>query len=297
MWLSFCIVIGVAGRAVGTNSSEAFPPPSPSPTGLCTNNGRRVICKHQATQIKGRNVYYQVPSGSAPSGGWPSVIIFHAWDYFAENSWDAKKGDIGGVHNKALLVMNLLKAGYAVVTPNADWNKGYWYTNEVPYGKNSPSDRTSWNASSPDHALLMQIFSQMPSWGMNVANLHCAGFSSGAYMVSRMAVSYEVCKTLSINAGSYYYCGTTAFGCPEPSAFYEQYLKAEVPTLFLQGTKDSVVPPSTQKRYYEKLQSLGVATNRILQEGADHQWIDSAPTDILNWIQKHDVGDKSSIVV
>lgn len=277
----------------GCDSGEAVPrdalssvPAAGAP--LCQVSTGVVSCSHRTTQIDGRNVYYQVPEGSAPNGGWPAVIIFHGWYLYAENSWNANYDDTYGVYNKALLVKNLLEAGYAVITPNAVKPGGYWYTNVAPYNTDHQSDLTAWNASSPDASLLKQIFAKMSQWGMNIGNLHCAGFSSGGYMAARMVDNYDVCKTVSINSGSYYYCGGA--DCPAPGQFDTPYLKNEVPTLFLQGTADPIVPPATQQAYYQKLQSDGRTTERILMQGAGHQWVDQAPTAILDWIQKRGVG-------
>ena len=78
----------------------------------------------------------------------------------------------------------------------------------------------------------------------NMNDLHGVGFSSGAYMTSRMAFSYQgMFQSLSIQSGSYYYCdGST---CPVPTSQDFPGLRAHPPTLFLHGTADPIVPPET----------------------------------------------------
>lgn len=285
MWAVFlCLVAAVSGTA--TSEDTVWP--------LCeqTVSGgevQSVRCNFSTAVINGRNVYYQVPQGRRPHHGWPTMLIFHGWNLWAESSWNASKDDCMGLMNKAELVRQLLLAGYAVVTPNAFWNDstqegGYWYSNIDPYNRSHESDLALWNASSPDHAVMMKIFEQMPTWDMDIGKLHCAGFSSGGYMASRMGANYGVCKTLAILSASFYYCDNS---CPTPQPFYEAILKKQVPTLFLQGSVDDDVPPVTQETYYQVLRQYHVPTRRVLQQGAKHQWIDAAPAEILRWIQVH----------
>lgn len=272
-----------AGTAAASRSLVTWP--------LCkeTNEShvQRVICNYSMSTLEGRNVYYQVPQGEEPKHGWPVVIIFHGWNLWAETSWNASTESGMGLLNKARLVRKLLMNGLAVVTPDAFWNDttqdgGYWYSNIDPFNRSSPSDLRLWNASSPDHFLVMAILERMPHWGMNPGSLHCVGFSSGGYMASRMGANYDVCKTITIASGSFYYCDND---CPKPQPYYQNILRRQVPTLFLQGSEDDTVPRWTLDMYYRTLCQYRVPTRRVLQKRAGHQWLDAAPAEILRWVQ------------
>ena len=79
----------------------------------------------------------------------------------------------------------------------------------------------------------------------NINDMHGVGFSSGAYMTSRMAFSYpNMFKSLSVQSGSYYYCDGSTCAAPSPQDF--PGLKVHPPTLFLHGTADPIVPPKTR---------------------------------------------------
>jgi len=118
-------------------------------------------------------------------------------------------------------------------------------------------------------------------------DMHAIGFSSGAYMTSRMAFTYPgAFRSLSIQSGSYYFCDGA---CPNglPDAADDAYLKIHPPTLFLHGTADQIVPPETSLLYEQNLvNNWGRTAERHTQSGATHMWIDSAPTLIPSWIQK-----------
>jgi len=117
--------------------------------------------------------------------------------------------------------------------------------------------------------------------------MHAIGFSSGAYMTSRMAFLYpDMFRSLSINSGSYYYCGGA--NCPFPAQDDNPFLKIHPPTLFLHGADDQIVPPETSVEYLDNLKTnWSISTVRYTEAGKGHQWLDSASTHIPAWIQFH----------
>ena len=57
------------------------------------------------------------------------------------------------------------------------------------------------------------------------------------------------------------------------------------PTLFLHGTQDNIVPPSTSEMYFDKLQGLRSTKTKRVVGRTDHAWLSTAPADILAWLE------------
>jgi hypothetical protein len=190
---------------------------------------------------------------------------------------------------EALTASELLAKGYAIIAPTA--SQAYqdaWMTNVAPWVKDPPSKYNS----SGDGQLLEAIMTGFDSGAFGVgccnkADMHAIGFSSGAYMTSRMAFLYPgAFRSLSIQSGSYYYCGGSF--CPFPARADDPYLRVHPPTLFLHGAADQIVPPATSLEYEHNLVSnWSRHAVRYTEPGKGHQWIDSAPTRIPAWIASH----------
>jgi len=239
--------------------------------------------------MAGRKVLHQTPTGTAPDGGWPVVLFFHGWYLTPESTFTASSSDSYGLFNKAKTASTLLSQGYAIIAAQASQsNADAWYTNVSPWALDPPSAYNS----SGDGVLLEQIVEGFGNGAFGVGcctlnDVHAVGFSSGAYMTSRMAFLYPgLFRSLSIQSGSYYYCGGS--NCPTPASDDDPYLKLHPPTLFLHGADDQIVPPDTSLAYYQNLlNNWNRVTSRYTEAGKGHQWIDSAPTHIPNWIQAH----------
>lgn len=157
----------------------------------------------------------------------------------------------------------LLDAGYAVVTPDALKEYGYWETNLNRYAND---DLEAWYES-VDHKYvegMLKAIGNAQFGDLDPSKINAIGFSSGAYMVSRMAVNYQgVFNALVVQSGSYYYCSG---GCTEkianelPASTWSS--REHPPTLFLHGSTDNVVPPSTSSMYDSKLKGAGTKTAR-----------------------------------
>jgi len=254
----------------------------------CSTSQRGITCSHSSTQFniagQKRTVHYQRPASGAVKG---TVIIFHGWNLYADYGWDAQKDDYYGLYNKVRTVQALLEAGYVVITPNAQKPAGYWDTNESPY---NTANLVKWE-DSPDDELVLALLSGIGEGrfgaGTSLEAVHAVGFSSGGYMTSRMAYNYEGrFKSLAIASASYYYCGGEY--CPASiAASLKSIYKTHPPTLFMHGTKDSLVPVSTSETYYKNLKANNVATRRVTVKNMDHQWMPDAYKEVLAWIQQH----------
>jgi poly(3-hydroxybutyrate) depolymerase len=248
----------------------------------CTATAAQVTCTYQqeTVQIPGgsRTVYWQVPLGKPPAGGWPVVLVYQGSFFEASTFFVGTPSDPFGQYYGALMVKNLLDAGYGIIAPDAAVNGStYWETNVPPYS-------TDWS-SAPDNALVDALLAQIASGSLGPldgARLYATGPSSGGYMTSRMAVSYQgKFRALAIESASYATCGGPACTIPTPLP------SDHPPTLFLHGGQDPLVPVSTMEAYNSDLVAEGRQTKVVIDPNAGHQWIAAAPTEVPAWFEAH----------
>jgi dienelactone hydrolase len=239
-----------------------------------------VICTAQELSLTAllirRKVTYQVPIGTPPPGGWPTVVYFQGSFFAGSRAFAAGRGDLFGAYNLTLTIKALLDAGYAVLAPDALLGgTTFWQTNIPPWS-------LLWNTSS-DHAFLLAIF-QAISEGrfgpLDADHLYAMGISSGGFMTSRMAVSYRGrFRALAVASGSYATCSAL---CLVPA------LPADhPPTLFLHGRLDLVVPLSVMEQYRDALLRTGHPVKSIVNDTAGHQWVEEGPKAVPDWFSTH----------
>lgn len=251
----------------------------------CKLDGKRIHCSHHSdtlwtgtTGVIPRVVHWQVPVGEAPLEGWPVVIMFQGSLFSADTFWDADQNDAFGGYNQVLLVKALLDAGFAVITPEARLaGAGAWETNVPPMSNN-------WS-SSGDHAFMLDIFAEIESGDFGACDperMYAAGISSGGYMTSRMDLAYRSrFRALAIQSASWATCAGSVCSIPTPLD------AGHLPTLFLHGRKDEIVPIATMLDYHTALLEAGVASEAVIDEAAGHAWLDAAPERVLEWFERH----------
>jgi len=107
------------------------------------------------------------------------------------------------------------------------------------------------------------------------------GISSGGYMTSRMAVSYQgEFLALGVCAGSYATCAGPL--CIVPNNLPSDH----PPTLFLHGLLDITVPLFTMEAYEEKLRDQGTLTRKVIDPFASHAWVNGSAIEVLNWFNQ-----------
>jgi pimeloyl-ACP methyl ester carboxylesterase len=173
----------------------------------CSSGSGPINCEHEVTHIEGRWVGWQKPLGVAPEGGWPMVVLYHGWNLMnSQWAWYATPAYSYGLYHKAETIRSLLDSGFVVVTPDALARLNYWETNTNRY---ATADLSAW-LSSEDHRFVEAILQEAAGgrFGeVDPASISAIGFSSGAYMTSRMAVNYpERFRAFAVVGGSYYYC-------------------------------------------------------------------------------------------
>lgn len=225
-----------------------------------------------------RLVYYQVPLGTPPAAGWPAVFMFQGSFLSAQYTFAATTSEDFGMYYQSELVKVLLDSGYAVLAPETlESGETYWQTNVSPYA-------TAWSGA-PDDLLIQMMLADVASGAfgpLDATTLFATGISSGGYMTSRMAVSYEGrFKALAIESGSYATCISSDCTVPALSSTHP-------PTLFLHGDEDTViVPESTVTAYETALTAAGVVFKEVDDANSGHQWIPEAPAAVLAWFNTY----------
>ena len=245
----------------------------------CEQTAEMITCPKLTVELGPwmRDVHYQVPLGEPPAGGWPLVLMFQGSFFSAEATWTAAAILPFGAYNQTLVVKTLLDHGYAVVTPETKLDGGtFWDTNVPPYS-------VAWETSE-DHAFMLTIFAAIEDGTFGPLALdrwYATGVSSGGYMTSRMAVSYEGrFRSLAIAAGSYATCSGPLCEVPAQQADHP-------PTLFVHGEVDATVPLATAVEYRDALAAAGVATRLVTDPDEGHGWIPAAPAEVLQWFVDH----------
>lgn len=226
-----------------------------------------------------RHVHYALPNTAPPPEGHPVAFMFQGSFFTSDLSFVGEQGQPIGLYYQAKTLAALLDSGYAVIAPEAKaGGTTFWDTNIPPF-------TVSWELST-DHLLMLAIFDAIDdgSFGpLDGSRLFATGISSGGYMTSRMAVSYPGrFRALAIHSGSYATCGGSLCLLPQTLP------AAHPPTLFLHGSLDAVVPQSTMEPYEQRLASeVGSATRKVIDPGAGHEWIASAPQEVVSWFETY----------
>lgn len=272
---------GVALAVVAVMSMVVACSPSPVPANsMCSTNALTLTCPYRMTTLsaagEARQILWQVPKGTAPVDGWPTVIMFQGSVATPVLTWTASPAEPFGAYNQTQVVQRLLDAGYAVLTPATHLaGVTFWDTNNPLVADYYASN---------DHALMLKIFEALDSGvfaGAGTNRMYATGISSGGYMTSRMALAYPgKFKALAIAAGSYATClGILCDVGPIPND--------HPPTLFLHGGIDPIVPLITMDAYNDKLRAAGIETRRIVEPLALHAWIDASPNAVRDWFNAH----------
>jgi poly(3-hydroxybutyrate) depolymerase len=281
--------VGIAALAllflsIGTSApgeSAQLPEGIKPVSAACSETLGVLTCSHDKVDLSGgalglatRRVYYALPQGTPPAGGWPVVLMFQGSFFNAELCFQGNRIEPFGAYYQVLTVEQLLSNGFAVLAPQTHLDGvTFWDTDIPPFS-------FDWDLA-PDNALMLAIFDAIGDGtfgSLNPGRLYATGISSGGYMTSRMAVSYRgKFKALAIQSASY-------ATCPVGPACDVPVLPTDhPPTLFLAGLLDPLVPLWTVQAYYNRLVAEGIKTQLIVDDLASHQWIPAAPNAVVDW--------------
>lgn len=287
-WLKSHLCGIVVGIAVLTGacgpSSEAESPKAAGGAALTTSRCQlfpsEVICSKRELTLPAllirRKVTYEVPLGTPPAQGWPTVLYFQGSFFAGSRAFAADLADVAGQYNLTLTVKALLDAGYAVLAPDALLDgASFWQTNIPPWS-------LLWTTSS-DHAFLLSILQaiQEGTFGaLDPRRLYAMGISSGGFKTSRMAVSYRGrFRALAVHSASYATCSAV---CLVPALPGDH-----PPTLFLHGILDPIVTVPVMEQYRHALARDGHEVKTVFNPTAGHEWLTQGPQAITDWFNAH----------
>jgi hypothetical protein len=267
----------------------------------CANNARTHSFVHSGSN-KTRTVFWQVPEGTPPAGGWPVVFFYSGWDprvgflgivappplnpFTLPTSTDNNAGLLPQMFHELLDDPQGTGKKYAVIaaTPQFRILLGrYWDTNEAGNYANQQ-----------DFAFFPDLFGEIksgsygPASQFNMSKRFAFGISSGGYNSSRMAVTFNQApgdlntwKTLGILSASYATCrGAT---CLVPD------LPGNHPSVkFWHGINDSVNPIWTAELYRDELEADGKTTAfQDHMSGHDFDASELGSTGVKAWFDQH----------
>nr|AAV51817.1 PhaZ [Pseudomonas luteola] len=240
----------------------------------------KISCSYRSTwipssSISNRKVIYQLPSGTAPTGGWPVVLIYQG-SFFPLNNFTYYTTDPFGGYYEGRVVKTLLENGYAVIAPSAPADL-FWHTNLPALASNYEL--------STDYTFLTNVFQAIDDGDFGPLNgnrKYATGISSGGYNTSRMAVSFPgEFKALAVQSGSYATCSGPVCSVPDE-------LPADhPPTYFLHGFVDLTVPWWSMDMYYDRLLYQNIPTGRYTKTTGGHEWFPASAAKVLAWFNAY----------
>lgn len=242
----------------------------------CSVAGMAMTCTSKTAQIGGRVVTYEVPLGTPPAAGWPSVIYYQGSFVPGAHAFSAATTAPQGQYELTATVQALLDRGYAVIAPNARLDgASFWQTNVWPCS-------TSWTGCDDD-VFIQQLIAATGDGtfgALDTSRRYAMGISSGGFMTSRMALSYPgAFRALVIASASYATCSNI---CIVPGLPLDH-----PPTLFLHGELDPIVPLSSMTPYRDKLVADGYVVETVTHPGAGHEWLPVGKSAIPDWFDGH----------
>jgi pimeloyl-ACP methyl ester carboxylesterase len=249
-----------------------------SPVSRCVVTPGAIYCDHRVTTFTvggdARDVYWETPSTPPPPGGYPTALIYQGSLFGPEITWATITPSAPfGAYEQARLQAMLLDRGFTVIAPPGVATLG-WQTNiGIPF------------ESTGDYPWVKGLLAAIEAGQFGPADasrMYATGISSGGYMTSRMAVSYDgVFRALAIASASYATCLGPICAVPSP-------LPADhPPTLFMHGELDPIVPIATMQPYHDALVAQGIDTGLDIDPFAGHQWLGDAPERVTAWFESH----------
>ena len=242
--------------------------PDASPSAIIEADGP------QETWLDGRRVLWQQPATPAPSGGYPVIFVLHgtvqradAW-FSGSDPWSTAQ---------ATFTTAALERGLLVVAPESRrplfWGPRAWDAFAATVD------------TSIDLPFFQDIFIWLETLPVNLSTTYCIGFSSGAFMTSRLARAFPARFTaVAIHSGA----DATAtrltwlgpiLDCTKPLHFPPGY----PPTMVIHGRYDDVVPALCGINLYGELQRHGIPSQLVLAENG-HVWQTAHNQGILTWL-------------
>lgn len=228
--------------------------------------------------INKRLLFWQEPNSEPPGDGYPVVFLFHgavqsgfAW-FIGLTFWSKNQKEFTNL---------LLDNGFLVIAPDSK-------RPVFPGPKAWDAFRRNMSENS-DLIFVKNIINWLDTlpFKVNKNKIFCAGFSSGAFMCSRIGHAFGsniagLVVHSGANANAINLTGTGPFfDCTSPQSFSSDY----PPTLVVHGGKDWIVPTDCGIHFYDELVRNGIDADLLIDENQGHIWIKEFNDDIVDWIK------------
>lgn len=231
-------------------------------------------------RIENRYFLWQIPTTPTPEYGYPVLFLFHGaaqypFSWFIElNAWGKEQ---------TTFTQLALEKGFFIIAP----------ASQRPI---NPGPR-AWDAFTKNltESSDLQFLDEMLCWlgtiniPINWNAIFCAGFSSGAFMVSRIAnVFGERFAGVIVHSGAHADAISLTnrgpvFNCTAPYEFPGTHS----PTLIIHGGSDKFVPAECGLHYYDELKRNGFDVTLLFDAMGGHIWLSNFNDEILNWTTQH----------
>ena len=231
----------------------------------------------QVNWVDGRIFVYIQPESTPQAQGYPVIFLLHgasqhwfSW-LFGFNRWSQTQQSFTSqaIHENYAVILtesnrpiSFGPRAWDVFEKNATRNKDIQYLQDIITWLNtSKSDLTDTN------------------------NMFCTGFSSGAFMCSRLALSAEhMFHGLALNSG----CNAESITLTKKGPIFNFTLSQNLsehhpPTLLLHGKQDKLVPVEGSTTYYNDLKNASIQTNLLINPEKGHIWLSDYNHKIIAW--------------
>jgi poly(3-hydroxybutyrate) depolymerase len=230
--------------------------------------------------LKTRFLLYKQPSTTPPENGFPILFILHgavqhafAW-FFPFNPWTKQQN---------MFLKDAIDEDFFVVAPESRRpfliGPRSWDCFEEDISKNKD----------------LQFIENIIEW-LNTSNLpvdtdniFAAGFSSGAFMCSRIGYAMgEKFNALAVHSGVN--CESIKITIFGPVFDCESSLDLpdnHPPTIIVHGEKDSFVPFECANHFYNELVRFGIEANITTDPEGGHTWLSQFNNEILDFFKSY----------
>ena len=230
--------------------------------------------------IEERFFLWSQPKIIAPENGYPVIFLLHgasqhAFSWFIYlNSWN---------ENQISFTEQALKEGYFIISLESHrpiWpGPRAWDIFNNNYSENN------------DFQYIFNVISWIETRTLNIDsnNLFCAGFSSGAFMCSKLAITFDyIFNAIAINSG----CNAESITLTNKGPIFNTTASYNLsqnhpPTIILHGELDRFVPVGCAINYYSDMQKEEIDTKLIIDENKGHIWLKNYNEEIIQWFNKY----------
>jgi poly(3-hydroxybutyrate) depolymerase len=250
------------------------------PIGLSASKENIVVHNFHLACVDGRFFLWAQPASSFHENGYPVIFLFHgaaqhAFSWIIPwNQWN---------RNQAQFTTDALDQGFFIICLES----------ERPI---RPGPR-AWDVfeknSSENTDLLyteeVVLWLKSSSLNIDLENIFCTGFSSGAFMCSRIGLSQEdVFNAIALNSG----CNADSITLTMRGPIFDLNKTFNLsihhpPTLILHGQQDQLVPVECGINYYNDLQKANVLSSLLIDPEQGHIWLKDFNQEILDWFSQH----------